>query len=257
MLAADRLWIQREPPKPPRSKLKRKASTATSSRKKKAPRKDLSSSSKAEASPVRVSKKGESGKVTGGRQLPHRNTTTKNGRKSVKIDEPAEVEAEGGGRSRAAKTKANIRLDIQAKQLAATRAELMNLSKMGGKAQPPPPPLGTRLSRRLRGNLDDEWQQVPDEWLMDSSNVSTPGTSKTQGRSEASQGSDLGFDDESDLTELSDTESVKSEPEAEASSEADVKEEEEEQTAPLPSPPAGFIEWETVCSSSPPFVHIY
>ncbi|WWC88197.1 uncharacterized protein L201_003102 [Kwoniella dendrophila CBS 6074] len=66
-------------------------------------------------------------------------------------------------------------------------------------------PLGTRVSRRLR-NVDDEWQQVPDEWLS----AKTP--SKAQNRRGKAKGKgkekkkESSSDDESELSELTDEE---------------------------------------------------
>lgn len=78
-------------------------------------------------------------------------------------------------RVRAAKTRANAKLDLQAKQLAAAKAELKLFGRNPpgqtshtGNGSSPRRSLRTRASRRLRGNDDDdEWQQIPVEWLTE------------------------------------------------------------------------------------------
>ncbi|WVR05567.1 hypothetical protein IAU60_002586 [Kwoniella sp. DSM 27419] len=64
-----------------------------------------------------------------------------------------------------------------------------------GKPQSTPLPLGTRVSRRLR-NVDDDWQQIPDEWL-------TPSRAENKGKGKKKQ---IKGDDESELSELTDEE---------------------------------------------------
>jgi hypothetical protein len=77
-------------------------------------------------------------------------------------------------RSRAAKTRANAKLDIQAKQLEAIKNEMRSFSRgrvprglqERTSSTSSPRPLGTRMSKRLRADADDdEWQQIPAEWL--------------------------------------------------------------------------------------------
>lgn len=73
----------------------------------------------------------------------------------------------------------------------ATRASARSAAVTPSKPTPAPPlPRGTRVSRRLH-TVDDEWQQVPDEWLSGGQPV---GASKE------------GADEESELSDLSDEE---------------------------------------------------
>lgn len=69
-------------------------------------------------------------------------------------------------------------------------------------------PLGTRVSRRLR-NVDDEWQQVPDEWL-DGVKEDAADTKDGTGNGEEEGGGD----DESELSDLTDEEEHAAEVEA-------------------------------------------
>jgi hypothetical protein len=84
-----------------------------------------------------------------------------------------------GRGARAAKLQANKKLDAQAKELAefkrqAAAAEMTSPRSLRRTRNNQPAletrraPLGTRTSARLRGTStdeDEEWQQVPDEWL--------------------------------------------------------------------------------------------
>lgn len=141
--------------------------------------------------------------------------------------------------ARAAKLKANKRLDAQAKELAEFQRQsalLLSPQKVSTRHTRPlrgqindsstpakRPVLGTRASARLRGpvkdNGDDEWQQIPDEWLQSDTDRDTaaprrPAKGKGKGRAvhaedaleeiaQAGLGSDDAF---SELTELSDDE---------------------------------------------------
>ncbi|GMK58207.1 hypothetical protein CspeluHIS016_0502390 [Cutaneotrichosporon spelunceum] len=67
-------------------------------------------------------------------------------------------------------------------------------------SQPPPLPRGTRVSRRLR-NVDDEWQQIPDEWLQTRETKSV-----TVAKAIAKKADPETDDDESELSELTDEE---------------------------------------------------
>lgn len=169
---------------------------------------------------------------------------------------------------RAAKLQANVKLGEQAKQLAA----LQNRASMEAKGRRP---MGTRQSSRLRGSGadEDEWQQIPEDWLGDELGE-TAGTSKwrdggmnrrsTRSRAMTSNAKGeaaievkasigLDSDDESDLTELSDEdeEAISNSDqgsEDELSEELEVKvdpEDTDSEEAP-PSLPDGFVEWETV-----------
>lgn len=69
-------------------------------------------------------------------------------------------------------------------------------------------PLGTRVSRRLR-NVDDEWQQVPDEWLDGAKEDHADTEDASDGEKE-----EEGDDDESELSDLTDEEEHAAEVEA-------------------------------------------
>lgn len=69
-------------------------------------------------------------------------------------------------------------------------------------------PLGTRVSRRLR-NVDDEWQQVPDEWLDSAKEDHADTEDGGDGEKE-----EEGGEDESDLSDLTDEEEHAAEVEA-------------------------------------------
>ena len=183
--------------------------------------------------------------------------------------------------SRAAKTQANAKLDLQAKQLAAAKAE-MDLLDRQAKSSPKRSSnrrsMGTRVSRRLRGDDgDDEWQQIPVEWLagadeeeetevlpkMRNTRSSTrPKLSprdrvlfdrgKKQSKSLTSQKTGLESDDESDLTELSESEETNPAVEASVVSpylkqqEGSRSKDSENEESGEAWPPSDFVEWETV-----------
>jgi hypothetical protein len=142
---------------------------------------------------------------------------------------------------RAAKLKANKKLDVQARELAEfhRQAELLaspprsvrptrsTRTSVRGESQSSlakRPVRGTRASARLRGatqDSDDEWQQVPDEWLEGGEEKYLPSSrrpsrSRSQklmyAKEEEEESIDgiiqagLGSDAVSDLTELSDDE---------------------------------------------------
>ncbi|TFY83027.1 hypothetical protein EWM64_g983 [Hericium alpestre] len=153
----------------------------------------------------------------------------------------AAEETPSGRGSRAAKTQANLKLDLQAKELAELKRQAAMEGRKGrrgsaaaavdgdadgefsGSAAPTRssprktrgPPLatpGTRASARLRSSgrrdEDEEWQEIPDEWLMEGVE-----DGKTEGRKGKGKVVDtvvvpktgLESDDESvsELTELS------------------------------------------------------
>lgn len=80
----------------------------------------------------------------------------------------------------------------------ATRSSARNQPDTPSKppSRPPPLPRGTRVSRRLR-NVDDEWQQIPDEWLDSTGSRSKANAKATKGTAS---------DEESDLSDLTDEE---------------------------------------------------
>ncbi|KAG6850263.1 hypothetical protein H0H93_015815 [Arthromyces matolae] len=174
LIGAHRLWIQRVIPKPPRPK----ASTQNLKRKR-------------AADPVKTNPRGKGGAVP----------STKRQRRQ----EP-EVTT---GRSRAAKSQAKAKLDAQAKEMAELNKQAnalarsnqgLRTSARGSPKKPPPSPPkpgGSRSSRRLRGNVDEDgWQAVPDEWLN-----GDDGTVKTK-RGGGNEGTGKDGSELSELTEL-------------------------------------------------------
>lgn len=181
-------------------------------------------------------------------------------------------------RVRAAKTQANVKLDEQAKQLAAAQAEMKLISKgrypreqkTTSPRRLPPTPLGTRVSRRLRGvQHEDEWQQIPEEWLKENTVKSELDDSKDSNTVDQKAAADtakimhrragLDSSEGSELTELSDTESnevphtasAKTLSKSKSSQKAQeqqthIDSPEEVDIVPESLPPADFIEWETV-----------
>ncbi|KAK0193587.1 hypothetical protein F5146DRAFT_925694 [Armillaria mellea] len=228
LVGADRLWIQREPPRPPRS---------SKSLKRKRPE------------PKAKNKKGKAAASKRARIEP----PAKRGKGKGKAKEPSPPV---GRRGRAAKAQANIKLDAQARELAelnrqaAARDSGLRTSSRRQAAPPPKStPRGTRNSARLRGQNDDEWQAVPEEWLNETVNGSRNTRSKSLKKTGLeSEGSSI-----SDLTDLSEDESEEKPEDDEDSYEADEEvadeEEDEEDEVPEPQPevPADFIEWETIC----------
>ncbi|KAF8274826.1 hypothetical protein EI94DRAFT_1768633 [Lactarius quietus] len=129
LIGPDRLWMQRTIPKPPRN-LKRKRA------------------------PTRPKPKPEA---------------------TFTDDDPSPVASRG---PRAAKMQASAKLSAQAKELAELqRQAAMEARRSSRRVASPSPsqkessrrPLGTRMSARLRGanQVEDEWQEIPDEWLKE------------------------------------------------------------------------------------------
>ncbi|KAL4066791.1 hypothetical protein J3A83DRAFT_4259622 [Scleroderma citrinum] len=272
LIGADRLWVQREPPK---DNTKRKRKTE----------------------PQRSLKKHD-------RKL-HRVSTPKRKRLD---DEPQfdeqpsrstrqRVQANSSSHSRgsrAAKARANEKLDAQAKDFAAFQRHMATSTRTRTSKSNPSPraplrPAGIRVSARLRGasTIDDEWQEIPEEWLstevMGEVVVPKPAPSPSPSeRPYTKTGLESDSGSISDLTELSDAESESgvgvldtvvelNEDEAALStsgsglagssraqddtSDDDLPEEKaeamevsvmtsESSSTPLPD---GFIEWETIC----------
>lgn len=230
----DRLWIQREPPKPPRTKpLKRK----------RAPEKATGETPKPSGTPAK--------------------------RARIAAAPPAPSPSPSGRHSRAAKDQAKVKLDEQARELAElNRQASMSTSNRPTRqssrvhatakttAAPPPRPAGTRISARLRGSQqDEEWQPIPEEWLEESQSESSKPI-------KPARKTGLESDEESELTELSDEGGVVEEadpaptkgrrkPNGVASkSQPEIEQEEEHEEVPTDAPPADFVEWETVRRSS-------
>jgi hypothetical protein len=118
---------------------------------------------------------------------------------------------------RAAKLKANKKLDAQAKALAEFQRENAlatrptRTTRRRGPDQdtgspPPRPSRAIRVSNRLRGgkpDLDEEWQSIPDEWLTDDNSEppSKRSTRATKLCRRSPETADLGSDLE-DLTHI-------------------------------------------------------
>ncbi|KAH7884569.1 hypothetical protein F5I97DRAFT_1929415 [Phlebopus sp. FC_14] len=187
LIGADRLWIQREPP---RANVKRRRQINASEGSNKAQRQSQTSKRQ------RMDIQSDSND--------HPSLATRSTRRKTQL-QPS-PHSRGG---RAAKTLANQKLDAQAKDL----AEFQRQMARGSISLTPKRPTGIRVSARLRGALaeEDEWQEVPEEWLTpdkdnkDKADEERPALSPINTKNIKSG---LGLDDESvsDLTELSDEE---------------------------------------------------
>lgn len=169
LIGPDRLWIQRTIPKPPRN-LKRKR---TLTRPK--PKPDAAFTDDESDAPPTPKKR----KATSTIRIPpaSSSTPTRPTRPRRPPSSPSELGPIASRGPRAAKMQASAKLSAQAKEL----AELQRQAAMEGRrssrriASPSPSqssprrPLGTRMSARLRGatQVEDGWQEVPDEWLKD------------------------------------------------------------------------------------------
>lgn len=238
MVLADRLWIQRPLPKPPQSHKRKRLATGNTN-----VRKGNRTSSEPVTKKNRKYADAPDEVVTPKfKQTPGRST-----RQGLSYTGAVST---GRGGGRAAKTQAKMKMDAQAKDLAEFQRQTAAAVKSKGKspAQPPPAPKGTRLSKRLRGSMEEEdWQPVPDEWLADS-NASPPVTLPS-----ALPKTGLESDDESALTSLSDDEDEDATPEEADHEEADRGKSDanghilDDRGLEMPPElPSDFIEWETV-----------
>ncbi|OJA10917.1 hypothetical protein AZE42_08233 [Rhizopogon vesiculosus] len=250
LIGADRLWIQRQPPRPT---LKRKR-PATSNTSKYTSRKSSSANKR-----QRVDLEPE---PTTSPATPTRSSRRRN---QAHAQNSSPSSSRG---TRAAKSRANQKLDAQAKDLAEYQRQMAR-SKSANAT--PRRPSGIRVSARLRGALTDneEWQEVPEEWLA-GVHEGQERDGKTVPKTKARLKTGLESDEESisDLTELSEDENtneraVQEEVNTDENEEACVKDEVEAESVPLPDktsskvyvngededfpPPEDFIEWETVC----------
>lgn len=176
---------------------------------------------------------------------------------------------------RAAKTRANQRLDAQARDV----AEFQRQSRTRATSATPRKPTGIRVSARLRGTTveDNEWQEVPDEWLAVSDShqryaKDSPASPLPASKKKMKTGLESEDSSVSELTELSDGEDhavgaerdfherpvVDTEETNPTSAEKDTDAEIEDQQdgeAKLIDPPImpllpdDFVEWETVRST--------
>ncbi|KAJ7194258.1 hypothetical protein C8J57DRAFT_1108823 [Mycena rebaudengoi] len=248
LIGADRLWIQRVQPKPPRY-----TATTSSLKRKRLPPTAASTSKAKRLAPKRARLADDA--------------PASNGKLTITVP--------GGGR--AAK---KLKLEGQAQELAALNREAAaaaaaaNKRKRGRTEVAAVRPLGTRLSARLRGADEEKWQPMPAAWLEDEGSKSgkNGGASGSKGKSAMAvkppPKTGLESDDESvsELTELSEDpaeeENVKEEEAAEPAEagvsvlapaeEENVKEEE----AAEPAEAGGFVEWETICITLYEWEHI-
>ncbi|KAJ7202501.1 hypothetical protein B0H12DRAFT_1162635 [Mycena haematopus] len=219
LISADRLWVQRAHPRPPRY------TATTSSLKRKRPENTAKASVAKSKQPAAK-------------------------RARLASDDPKLTITVPPGGGRAAKAQAKVKLDQQAKELAelnraaGIRAPAARESRRGRTPVAPVRPLGTRVSARLRGADDDEWQAVPEDWLEERTRKKTSLQPKLK--------TGLESDDESisDLTQLS--EDGVEEAEGETSPAAEPEEEQQKREEGQ----ADFIEWETICVTLSDWEHI-
>ncbi|KAH9958538.1 hypothetical protein BC827DRAFT_1261223 [Russula dissimulans] len=183
LIGPDRLWIQRDIPKPPRNRKRKRAPTKPKTKPKSsipltddesdtppAPKKRKAPTT-TRSSTIKISA------VTP--QTPSRSTRTR--RAPFSPEELGPITSRG---PRAAKMQASVKLSAQAKELAELQRQAALESRRSGRRvvsrSPPrrssplhPRALGTRMSARLRGVVydDDEWQEIPDEWLNEGNNA--------------------------------------------------------------------------------------
>jgi len=166
-----------------------------------------------------------------------------------------EVTSLSGRHSRAAKDQAKLKLNIQAKQLADMQREVSqptrNSSRTSSRlkssnSKPVLRAVGTRVSARLKGVQDDEWQPIPSEWLEEEVHHIKSSSQKTTGL-------ESDCDAISDLTDLSDEgEDAESRPQSEKqpSDEQDThivqEDDNDDKNEEAPQNPVDFVEWETV-----------
>ncbi|KAI0353807.1 hypothetical protein OH77DRAFT_1427123 [Trametes cingulata] len=210
LIGPDSLWIQRVPPKPPRTrnlKRKRPAVSAKKASTKTTTSKGAESDSDEEDARVTRSKRTRTQSQS---QLqargPANGRSKRTSRRQTRASSPAPELSSPGKSTRAAKVQANKKLDIQAKELAEFQRQAAKLDSAKAKAKasprasrrnPPSPPkraTGTRTSARLRRSTrgaleeddeDDEWQQVPDEWLQESASPNRRSSARTRSKGKA------------------------------------------------------------------------
>jgi hypothetical protein len=216
LLLADRLWIQRDVPKPPRNPKRKRAAT-----KPKHKRPAIISDDESDTPPAPKRRKA----ATMPRPSTSRNLVTSPKTPTIRSSRtrrpPSPSEDLGPITSRgprAAKMQASAKLSVQAKELAELQRQAAMESRRSGKrvstASPPRRsarrPTGTRMSARLWGVAqgDDEWQEVPDEWLNDRSEAEEGGgaygSERLDGEAEMDQVSDFDLRPEPELEAVPD-----------------------------------------------------
>jgi hypothetical protein len=157
------------------------------------------------------------------------------------------------GRGRAAKAQANIKLDAQAKELAAFQRDstTFRASKKEVVSTPlPGRPVGTRVSRRLRGDVEDGWQPVPEEWLSEAGNTKEEDKRKKMTELKTGLGSDQGsISDLTDLSSLEETVDVPTPENVDSKTGETGQVMHEKELDGASTVPNGFIEWETVSAA--------
>lgn len=205
LLLADRLWIQRDIPKPPRNPKRKRAAT-----KRKQKRPAILSDDVSDTSPAPKKRKA----VTTARSSTGRNLvtspktpTTRSSRTRRAPPSPEDLGPITSRGPRAAKMQASAKLSVQAKELAELQRQAALESRRSGKRVPSPSPsrrssarrpAGTRMSARLWGVAqgDDEWQEIPNEWLNERSEAEEDGGASG---SERSVGEDMDQRSDPDL----------------------------------------------------------
>ncbi|WVW80486.1 hypothetical protein I302_102469 [Kwoniella bestiolae CBS 10118] len=193
----NRLWIQRLPPPPPPPPRPLKKS---SQKAKKAARKSRPSVHSSTSAPRKSHKKRE---ITPEPSLtpPPKEEEILSGsgrrRKSVNFYGNPTPTAQALKRGSAIPPITPTNVPGSSRSTRSTRNNhVEEVMESPSKARNTPLPLGTRVSRRLR-NVDDEWQQVPEDWLSTPAKTSSK---KGKGKAKKSDG------DESELSELTDEE---------------------------------------------------
>ncbi|EIW84183.1 hypothetical protein CONPUDRAFT_163372 [Coniophora puteana RWD-64-598 SS2] len=250
LIGADRLWIQREPP---RANHKRKRPT----------KKDGSSKGKS-SQQANIARPSKRARLESSSAAPVASTSTPSRptRRSAQTSAPASPSTPTGRSSRAAKARANQKLDAQAKDLA--EYQRLVRSQAHAKAQPASPsksnhPTGTRMSARLRGSSGDvEWQEVPKEWLDDGgSGVKGNNTSSLRNEiKKLKTGLESDDDSASELTDLSDLSEDGGENSEQVSRSEEKGERDEDTEAGAEPKEAGFVEWETICVTLEEWEHV-
>ncbi|KAG9315126.1 hypothetical protein JVU11DRAFT_4249 [Chiua virens] len=255
LIGGERLWIQREPPRP---NLKRKRKPGENGR-------------KATKEPTQS--------ITTKRLQMDSNTVSVARSPVIRITrgKTQSQRSPGSREGRAAKTRANQRLDAQARDLAEFQRQMVNSRTRAGSTTPRKP-TGIRVSARLRGTAvdNDEWQEVPDEWLAESDTRRTlakdsPSDSLPANKKRVKTGLESDNSSISELTELSEgDDSIEAERDLdrkvvtdmedtnpaskdndtnlEGEGEGQLDEEAKSLDPPItPPPPDDFVEWETIC----------
>ncbi|KIM84771.1 hypothetical protein PILCRDRAFT_817567 [Piloderma croceum F 1598] len=250
LIGADRLWIQRPLPKLPQNRKRKRPATGDATGHK---------GKRTASEPATKRDKKHVDDPNHDVVTPKSNRTPGRSARRGASQQGGTVSAGRGG-GRAAKTQAKMKMDKQAKDLAEFQRQAATAEKTKGKssAQAPPPPRGTRLSKRLRGSTEeDDWQPVPDEWLAEGE---APAPAKALPKT------GLESDDESALTSLSDEEDETADgiqhEEADSNQPGMGGEFDKEQILDdrglevPPEMPSDFVEWETIAVTLYEWEHV-